>query len=407
VQYIDASPHRKGSAYFAVYRWLLGDFQPYLYRTDDYGKTWTRLTDAKNGIPADWPTRVVREDPEHEGLLFAGTEFGMFISFDNGTHWQSFQQNLPNVPIADIKVFHNDLIVATQGRAFWIIDNISALHQINASTNLTQVELFKTRDGYRTRVNPNNLGPMIEYYLPATAQGRVVMEILDAAGVLLNSYDSDAPNPARGGRPAGGEVQTEDPDAAPAARRFAPPPRPTKTVGLNRFVWDLRNQAGVVLPPGKYQARLRVGDTTLTTSFNLLIDPRVAEDGVTQADLEEQYQHNTRMRELVSDVNQLVSRVREAQNKVKSSSDKESVSLDQLNRIAGQLLTEPVRYGKPGLQAHITYLASMTSNVDQKIGRDAIERYAVLKKELEDLHAEVDRLLGPAQRPTGNLRYQR
>ena len=95
VQCIDASPHRKGSAYYAVYRYLLGDYQPYIYRTDDYGKTWKRLTDGKNGIPADWPTRVVREDPDREGLLYAGTEFGMFVSFDNGGHWQPFQLNLP------------------------------------------------------------------------------------------------------------------------------------------------------------------------------------------------------------------------------------------------------------------------------------------------------------------------
>jgi hypothetical protein len=114
VQYIEPSPHRKGSAYFAVYRWLLGDYQPYLYRTDDYGKSWKRLTDGKNGIPADWPTRVVREDPDREGLLYAGTEFGMFISFDNGSHWQPFQLNLPNVPVSDIKIFHRDLIVSTQ-----------------------------------------------------------------------------------------------------------------------------------------------------------------------------------------------------------------------------------------------------------------------------------------------------
>ncbi len=115
VQFIEASPHRRGSAYYATYRYLLGDYQPYLYRTDDYGKTWTRLTDGKNGIPADWPTRVVREDPDREGLLYAGTEFGMFISFDNGAHWQSFQLNLPNVPITDIKVHQKDLVLSDAG----------------------------------------------------------------------------------------------------------------------------------------------------------------------------------------------------------------------------------------------------------------------------------------------------
>src|SRR5580765_76870 len=134
VQYIDPSPHRKGSAYYAVYRWLLGDYQPYIYRTDDYGKTWVRLSDGKNGIPADWPTRVVREDPDREGLLYAGTEFGMFISFDNGAHWQPFQLNLPNVPITDIKMHHKDLVVSTQGRAIWILDDVTPLHQIAAQT---------------------------------------------------------------------------------------------------------------------------------------------------------------------------------------------------------------------------------------------------------------------------------
>ena len=159
VQYIDASPHRKGSAYYAVYRYLLGDYQPYIYATDDYGKTWKRLTDGKNGIPADWPTRVVREDPDREGLLYAGTEFGMFISFDNGAHWQSFQLNLPNVPVTDIKLHHNDLIVSTQGRAFWIIDDISSLHQTHAAdSRLADVHLFKPRDGYRTRAGSGESG---------------------------------------------------------------------------------------------------------------------------------------------------------------------------------------------------------------------------------------------------------
>ena len=400
VQYIEASPHRKGSAYFAVYRWLLGDYAPYIYRTDDYGKTWTRLTTGQNGIPIDWPTRVVREDPAREGLLYAGTEFGMFISFDNGAHWQPFQLNLPNVPVSDIKVHHNDLIVTTQGRAFWILDNVTSLHQITSQSSVSEVVLFKPRDGYRTRVSPANLGPAIEYYLPQAPAGPVIMDLLDGKGTLVNSYNSDGPQPgggrgARGaGMPgvggAGPESQPEDPDAAPGRRFGGPPPRPTKQVGVNRFVWDVRHQAGVTLPPGQYQARLKVGDKTFTQTFNVLIDPRVAEDGVTLADLQEQYEHNLRMREMVTTVNQLVTRVRDAQNKSTSSIDP-----NRLNVIAAKLLTEPVRYGKPGLQAHITYLAGMTANVDQKIGRDAIARYEVLKRELEAVRAEVEQLLGP------------
>jgi photosystem II stability/assembly factor-like uncharacterized protein len=394
VQYIEASPHRKGSAYFAVYRWLLGDYQPYIYRTDDYGNTWTRLTDGKNGIPADWPTRVVREDPDREGLLYAGTEFGMFISFDNGAHWQPFQLNLPNVPVSDIKVHHKDLIVSTQGRAIWILDNLTPLHQLTSQVKAADITLFKPRDGYRTRISPTVLGPVVDYYLPGVPTHAVVIDILDTKGEVLNSYSSETPvlRPGRRGgganMPGAGNAGPEsepDPDFAPT-RRFLPPPRVTKTVGINRFAWDIRNQAGVTLPPGQYQVRLKTGNTNLTQPFTVAVDPRVAADGVTVSDLQEQFDHNMRMRDLVSSVNQLVTRVREAIGK--SPNDQRIISL------AGKLLNEPVRYGKPGLQAHITYLASMTSNVDQKIGRDAVERYQVLKKELDTLRAEADRVLG-------------
>ena len=393
MQYIEPSPHRRGSAYYAVYRWLLGDYQPYIYRTEDYGKTWKRLTDGKNGIPPDWPTRVVREDPLRPGLLFAGTEFGMFISFDNGAHWQPFQLNLPNVPVTDIKIHQNDLIVSTQGRAFWILDNMSSLRQITPEVAKASAFLFPPRDSYRTRVNPTVLGPNIDYYLASVPAGPVTIEILDVKGTLINSYNSDAPPPTgRAGR-AGGDTQPEDPDATTPRRFGAPPPRVTKIAGLNRVVWDLRNQAGVIVPPGQYQARVKVADTTLTAPLNVLIDPRVAEDGVTIADLREQFDHNMRVRELLNRVNQLATRVREAQNKsVNGSGDGDTAA--RLNAIAAKLFTEPVRYGKPGLQAHIAYLANMTANADQKIGRDAILRYETLRKEFEELQAQVDQILG-------------
>jgi len=395
VQYIEASPHRKGSAYYAVYRWLLGDYKPYIYLTNDYGRTWTRLTNGKNGIPEDWPTRVVREDPDREGLLYAGTEFGMFISFDNGGHWQSFQLNLPNVPVSDIKVHHKDLIVSTQGRAIWILDNITSLHQLSSQQKTSDAYLFKPRDGYRTRVGPTVLGPVVDYYLPAAAKHTVVIEILDSKGTVLNTYNSETPV-LRPGRRGGGAADAEsqlDPDAGPA-RRAIPPPRVTKTAGINRFVWDVRNEQGVTLPPGQYQVRLKSGIETFTQPLNVLIDPRVAADGVTVADLQEQFEHNMRMRELVSGVNQLATRVREAQDKLLKSATVDPTTLNRVNAIASKLLTEPVRYGKPGLQAHVIYLAGMTANVDQKIGSDAIERYAVLKKEFEALRAEVDQVLG-------------
>src|SRR4029079_8974578 len=168
-------------AYVAVLRYLLGDFQPYLYKTEDYGKTWTKIV---NGIPTDAPTRVVREDPSRAALLYAGTEFGMYVSFDDGAHWHPFQQNLPITPITDIKVHRNDLAISTQGRSFWILDNLTPLHQMSdaiAGTNgsasgAAAPHLLKPRDAYRFRytagfggVESNRTNPADPQYPPAGA----------------------------------------------------------------------------------------------------------------------------------------------------------------------------------------------------------------------------------------------
>src|SRR5919199_204279 len=151
VQNIEPSPHRRGSAYYAVLRYLLGDWRPYIYRTNDYGRTWTLLTPGTNGIPADYPTRVVREDPDRPGLLYAGTEFGAFISFDDGRKWYPFQLNLPRTPVTDMKVHRKDLVLSTQGRAFWILDDLTPIHQMSASAMAGRGHLFRPRAAYRMR----------------------------------------------------------------------------------------------------------------------------------------------------------------------------------------------------------------------------------------------------------------
>jgi photosystem II stability/assembly factor-like uncharacterized protein len=400
VAWIDASKHRKGSAYFAVYRYLLGDYQPYIYRTDDYGATWKRLTNGKNGIPADWPTRVVREDHDRAGLLYAGTEFGMFISFDNGATWKSFQLNMPNVPINQITLHNKDLIIATQGRSFWIFDNVSALQQLAASpapvTAPAAPKVFKPRDGYRTRSSPETLGPTIDYYLPVAPEGHVTIEILDARGQVVNSYNSAAAaaggagRGGRGGRGGGAPAQV-DPDAPMMAGRTAPASaqavgRVTRSAGFNRFVWDVRHQNGLTMAPAQYTARVKVGDATLTESFNVLIDPRVAADDVTPADLQAQFDHGVKMNALVTSVNQTVARVRTAQKELAN----DPVKLKLVNALADKLNTQPIRYGRPGLQAHIQYIARLGLGVDQKVGRDAIERYGVLKAELDKIIEQLN-----------------
>ena len=422
VAWIDASPHRKGSAYYAVYRYLLGDYEPYLYRTDDYGTTWTRLTDGRNGIPIDAPTRVVREDPHRPGLLYAGTEFGMFISYDNGAHWQSFQLNMPNVPINDIKIHRRDLVVATQGRSIWILDDLSALEQMGtpsraaaapasqgpAPTSANGVNLFKPREGYRTRQSPSLLGPAVQYYLPTSPEGAVTIDILDAKGAIVNTYNSETPaGGGRGGRGGGGgagaaamttSMEPPDPDVGGGGGRGGGGgvvPRVTKDAGVNRFVWNGQHQSGLSVPPATYHVRLKVGETTLTQPVTVLIDPRIAAGGVTVADLQEQFAHNMRLRELSAAVAQTLTRVRTARTQLANATGADVDRKNRIEAIYEQMVAIPegVRYAKPGLPQHVSYLAGMTTGVDQKVGRDAIERYAVLKKQHDDIKAELDRIL--------------
>jgi photosystem II stability/assembly factor-like uncharacterized protein len=429
VQYIDASPHRKGSAYYAVYRYLLGDYQPYLYKTDDYGKTWTKLTDGKNGIPADWPTRVVREDPDREGLLYAGTEFGMFISFDNGGHWQPFQLNLPNVPVTDIKVHHGDLILSTQGRAFWILDDLAPLRQITAATSQQSTMLFKPRDAYRVRqggrgggggggrgaasaagggAGPDPAAPqyappggVIDYYLASVPLTGLRIDIADSAGKPVAAFSSEGSvalvaSDVMVAAPA----NSDDPAAAGGGGRGRGGATPVrilrKDIGMNKFYWDFVNQTNSLpVPPGLYRVTMTAGSYSATQPMRLLVDPRVAADGVTAADLREQYTHNMRMREMTGEVQRVQRRLQDAAMRLgANASGAQADTLQKVKAILSRVLDQPVRYGKPGLATHVRYLAGMTAQADQKIGRDAIERYGVLRKELDGIEAETERVLG-------------
>ena len=406
VQNIEPSPHKPGTAYVAIYRFLLGDFAPYLYRTDDYGRTWTKLTDGRNGIAADEPTRVVREDPDRAGLLYAGTEFGMHISFDNGSHWQPFQLNLPATPVTDIRVAHQDLIFSTQGRSFWILDDLTPLHQLNAQVSASPAFLFKSREAVRTvgrggfgrgaGVQYPAPGATISYYLASAPAGDITLEILDSAGKVVRKFNSAGSGAE--GRPALEADAGSGDEEGGGFRMRSGPTRLDKTPGLHRFTWDLRypgpwqsasrpeGPGGPAAAPGKYAARLTVGSYTSTQPFTVIEDPRVTKDGVTTADLQEQFDHNMRVRELVSDGNKLVSRVRAAMAKPETAA--------KVKELAARLLTPPIRYSQPGLQTHITYLYSLTTATDQKIGRDAIDRYKVLRAELDKCIAEADQVLG-------------
>jgi len=437
VQSIDPSPHRKGSAYYSVLCYQLGDFQPYIWRTDDYGRTWTRLTNGTNGIRNNEPTRVAREDPDREGLLFAGTEFGMYVSFDNGKRWQPLQLNLPATPVTDLKIHKKDLVLATQGRGFWILDDLTPLHQLSdvvaGTGNREQgtetsrgatvpgsqfpvpgVYLFKPRETHRfrytsgfggvesNRSNPSDPqypppGAMIDYWVPNGTTGPITLEVVDASGTVIRRFSSEG---------AGQREQTPDQPGMRAPEMVTVgTPRLPNVAGLNRFTWDLTlappidrggggsRGNGPVIVPGSYTVRLAAGGKTMTQPLTVLIDPREAKDRVTIADLREQLQHNMRVRDMVTEVNQLVATVDSARQRLKNAGGAAD-TLRRLDALREKLVTPAVRYSKPELQAHIQYLYSLTTQADQKIGRDAIDRYKTLRAELDRRQAEAKELLG-------------
>ncbi|HJZ11251.1 MAG TPA: hypothetical protein VJ521_03830 [Acidobacteriota bacterium] len=293
VQSIELSSHDPARAFLAVHKYRLGDPRPYIFLTNDYGKHWTLLTNGKNGIPSDIPTRAVREDPARKGLLYAATETGIFVSFDEGKQWQSLQLNLPIVPVTDLRVHRNDLVVSTQGRSFWILDDLTVLHQVGAHGVRPKPYLLKPRDTYRMRMakskeNPPN-GALIFYYLPDAPKGEVTVEISDSAGRVIEKFSSEKTPQANPEFPytfMGGY----DGD-----RKVA------KKAGLNRFVWDLRDQVvdfpegtivwgylgGPKVPPGTYKVNLSSGDWKQTQSFQVLKDSRVS---ASAQELQEQFQ---------------------------------------------------------------------------------------------------------------------
>ena len=395
VQNIEPSPHRRGAAYLAVYRYLLDDWQPYIYATNDYGATWSRLTDGRNGIPADYPTRVVREDPDRAGLLYAGTEFGMFVSFDNGKQWQSFQLNLPVTPVTDIRVHRKDLVLSTMGRGFWILDNLTPLHQATAETQAAAAHLFAPRTAYRTRraisggraAMPDYPPPgaEIDFALAAEPAGELKIEILDPGGKVIRTATSRASARAAEAaeRPdAGGDEEMRGPRGGFAARPL------TKRAGHNRWVWDLRyDGAGPLAIPGRYTVRLTADGWSRTQPLTIALDPRLAKDGVTVADLREQLTFLLAVREATADGRKLVQQIEQALRKSPGGEEEK-----KLRAMRARLVTAPGAYPQPMLLDQLGSISRMAGAADRRIGRSAIEYLDQLRKEL----AEMKTALGPA-----------
>ncbi|MBO6576931.1 MAG: hypothetical protein JJ896_15820 [Rhodothermales bacterium] len=398
IQHIDVSPHAPGKAYVAAYRYLLNDFRPYLFRTTDYGQSWTLLTDGTNGIGDFNPTRVVREDPDREGLLYAGTEYGLFVSFDDGISWQSMQANLPMTPITDIKVHRGDLLIATMGRSFWILDDLSPLHQVSEAIAARPAHLFAPREAYRMRYSAFQRESTDPEYLPAGATiwyhlaedaDVVELEILDGSGTVLRHYTSaeQAENqPAEQGMRAPVPIRPE-PEALET------------TAGLHRFIWDLRHSGplqvsgrtgrGPMAVPGEYIVRMSTGGESQTVGLTVLPDPRLEGD-VSQADMEAQLAHNQSMGELLT----RFARAVRAVNQQLEGMERTHPLRDRLAGLKDRMVTDNSdSYPPRMLDSHLRYLAGMTMRADQRPGRDAYERLATLTQEVDAMVAEVEQVL--------------
>ncbi len=329
ISLIEPSPHDAGTAYAAVDRHKLDDLRPYIYKTSDYGKTWTAIV---NGIPDGSYIHVVREDPKRKGLLYGGSETGVWVSFDDGARWQRLQLNLPTVPVHDLLIKNDDLAVATHGRSFWILDDLGPLRQWNAQVAETGTALFRPRAAFRIRfpdeVNKRQpvgenppAGALLSYYLHTAPKDEVKIEILDAKGSLVKTYSSVKKGEVEG--PA------EWPDVQKLNETLPVEP------GLNRFAWNLRYEDPVKIPgafyesdvapkgtmalPGIYQVKLSVAGKSYTAPLEIKPDPRST---ATPAELEQQFELEQRISRRLTVLHKTVNQVRDLRGQVQAMSRK-------------------------------------------------------------------------------------
>ena len=435
VSIIEASPHDAGTAYVTATRYKVDDVAPYIYKTTDYGETWKLVTD---GIPADDFTRVVREDPNRKDLLYCGTEVGLHISFDGGESWQPFQSNLPVVPVYDLTIKGTDLIAATHGRAFWALDDLSPLYQVEPGMEAKDVVLFTPRDATRIRVygrafgrtanvtNYKMTGPVtvaylatesasgapeetfldagtnpaegvyIHYYLKNKPEGDMSLEILDSEGNVLRTYSSSK-------------------DDKP--RLIAEP-------GTHRLIWDLRGEKPTPMKsggpatgfaammdaalaprvaPGTYSARLSVGDTVETVTFGVAADPRI--DADTSA-LQEQYELKASIRDEVSRLHESLDQLRAVRSQVTAwlerAEDNEGVHekatslkerLDAIEALLLNVNADKPRPGASAIREKLVALSSMADESDDRPTQGASEVFAMLGDQLETTTADLRRAL--------------
>jgi len=331
------------------------------------------LTTGDNVIPGDHPVRVVREDPKREGLLYAGTEFGMFVSFDDGANWQSLQLNLPATPVSDIKVVGDDLVLSTMGRGFWILYDVSPIRDADNIAGL--VHLYPISDAVRTRGRgfffraPGPADPQypagganIDYFLEAAPSAAINLEIRAADGELVRAFSSED---------IGQVIEDAEPGMRERQLAAIGTPNLPSVAGMHRFTWDLRyagpwdsnarrlGQGGPLVPPGTYTATLMIDEMRLSHEFEVMMDPRVAAEGIGVADVTAQAEFTKRVRDAYSAAQHAVA-------DLGAISEANGGALpDALQSVHDAMVTTGPRYSPPMLLDQLQYLYFNIQSADQ------------------------------------------
>ncbi len=422
---IEASPHDKATAYVAATLYKLDDFRPFLYKTNDFGKTWTKIV---NGIPEDAFTRVVREDPARKGLLYGGTETGLYVSFDDGANWQPFQRNLPVTPVTDLAVKDGDLVVATQGRAFWILDDLTPLRLWKDDVAQQTAYLFPPRPTVRIQVEKPDeesskrpvgenmpYGVVLYYWLKEKpkANETVTLEIFDGDR-LLRSLSNEK-------KPKEGDLREQ----AARAELENDKDKPLEPLaGLNRYVWDMRVLRPVLVPkavfnegtkappkvaPGAYTAKLTVGGQSLTQKFEVKPHPA---GFATAADLKAQYDLLASIRDSLTRTHTTVLEIRDVRaqatevgrraerlgkgsdlkTKAKAIGEKLTAIEEKLTNPQIKANEDDLNY-EPKLDHEFTNLAGIVSSADARPTPASMKYYAVLQDRLASVEAEYRTVL--------------
>ncbi|MEP2279745.1 hypothetical protein [Maribacter sp.] len=392
VESIEPSQFNPAKAYISVDRHLLGDPAPYFYKTEDYGKTWELLT---NGVPSDYTSKVLREDPKTAGLLYAGTEYGMFVSFNDGQKWESFQQNLPVTPITDIIINRGDLVLSTMGRGFWVLDNITSLRNPSMVSLKDTPVLFQPDNTIRYRTprrdkgfpNYPTTGVLIDYYLPKDGKNNVQLEILDANKQTIATIISDSTKM---------KSSKEEVDNMSLSMSFSYFDTKLETKkGLNRFQWDMRQKGawsdnksrsyknGPIVLPGRYTVKLTVDKETYEQPFEILVDPRLAEEGIDETIITEHLAFENKVLDLLTDARKFQSDL-EAQIKKSKGTKKES-----LESVLKTIKNDEGAYPQQMLVPQIAYLSYIVGGVDKIPGQEEVARLKDLQQQLNTVKQQA------------------